>query len=713
MVISLWPCICACGWLSCLMRFISTHSARKYPFIRLLAALIAGIMLQWYLQVDAAISITGLIFSVLAAMAFARLELAMRFRWYWLHGICILCSFMCIGALLTFTRDIRNQQHWYGHGYTPGDTIAVIVQEPPEEKANSFKAIVSVTAVSKKGVWAPATGKLLAYFSKENQPQLPGYGSVLLLHRPIQPISNSGNPGAFDYVRYCLFQQITGQVYLKPGAYTRLPGQRINPLQQLIFSTRDATVRTLKRYIPGEKEQSVASALLIGYRHDLDKDLVQAYSNTGVVHIIAISGLHLGMIYGLLIAIFAPFKRYPATRWIKPVVILVVLWGFALVAGAAPSIIRSAVMFTFIVVADAANRRTNMYNTLAAAAFCMLVYNPYILWDVGFQLSYTAVISIVTFMMPVYRWLCFRNIILDKIWAMTAVTISAQVFTLPVVLFYFHQFPNFFLITNFVAVPLSGLVLYTEILLVCLAPFSSIAAWLGMLAGQLLHIMNGFIEAVNTIPFAVWDQLQFNVFQVWMLFGFIIAACIWLLHHNSRAVTVALLFAAAFTGSLAADHIRAQQQHKLIVYNVPRYAATDILQGKRCTFIGDTALLANSFLRNFHIRPGRILHRAETVQSITPLQPVQQITVAGKTLVLLSGPLPTTPPHNRIRADILVLSHNPRVYISELTGYFDIGLLVADSSNPLWKTGLWKKDCENLHLRFHSTAQQGAFVMDL
>src|SRR5439155_6124479 len=145
-----------------------------------------------------------------------------------------------------------------------------------------------------------------------------------------------------------------------------------------------------------------------------------------------------------------------------------------------------------------------------------------------FLLSYAAVISIVTFMQPVYKWLYFQNKILDKIWSLTSVTISAQVLTLPIVIFYFHQFPNFFLITNLLVVPLSGLILYVEILLLCISFIGSVATITGIILHGLVLFMNTFIEHINNFPFAVLNNLQISVFQTWLLYGFLIILCIWL-----------------------------------------------------------------------------------------------------------------------------------------------------------------------------------------
>jgi competence protein ComEC len=163
-------------------------------------------------------------------------------------------------------------------------------------------------------------------------------------------------------------------------------------------------ISTLKKYIPGDKESGLAEALLIGYKDDLDKNLVQSYSNTGVVHIIAISGLHLGIIYWLLLAVTKPLKQNKKLVWLRLLLTISALWAFTLLAGAQPSVLRSAIMFTIIAIGQLAARKGSIYNTMALSAFVLLCINPFWLWDVGFQLSYTAVLSIVVFFRPVYNW---------------------------------------------------------------------------------------------------------------------------------------------------------------------------------------------------------------------------------------------------------------------------------------------------------------------
>ena len=292
-----------------------------------------------------------------------------------------------------------------------------------------------------------------------------------MFSKPIQEIRNSGNPAAFDYKRYAPFNKITHQVYLTGNDYKKLPGICIPAWKKALFTTRDFVLNAVKSNIKGDKEQGLAEAMLIGYKEDLDKSLLQSYTNTGVVHVIAVSGMHLALLYWLLNLLLQPLLKRKATKWLHPVLVLFILWAFSFVAGGAASIVRAAVMFTFITIGKQINRNASICNILAASAFCQLCHNPYWLWDVGFQLSYIAVLSIVIFYKPVYDLLFVKNKILNRVWQLAAVSIAAQVLTTPLSLYYFHQFPVYFLLGNLVVVPVSTVVLIGTLILVVVSPF--------------------------------------------------------------------------------------------------------------------------------------------------------------------------------------------------------------------------------------------------
>ncbi|HSU49862.1 MAG TPA: ComEC/Rec2 family competence protein, partial [Segetibacter sp.] len=503
------------------------------------------------------------------------------------------------------------------------------------------------------------------------------------------------------------------QVFLKFNEYLVTHTTNGNRFKEWLFNVRFWVIQKLQQYISGDREAGVAEALLIGYRDDLDKDLVQAYSNTGVVHIIAISGLHLGMIYIVLVWLMKPFRRTKWIRWVKPLIILGVLWTFTLLAGGVPSILRSAVMFSFIVLGDTLNRKSSIYNTLASSAFVMLCINPYYLFDIGFLLSYAAVVSIITFQKSIYNWIYLKNKLLDNLWKLTSVTLAAQVLTVPIILYAFHQFPTMFILTNLVVVPLSSIILFAELLLIICSSIPTIAHLIGLVTNAMLAAMNAFIERINSLPFAVYDGIQNSLFKTVLLYIFIIAVSYWLLSKIKPALFVAL---AAMFGLFAVDGINnflSRQQKKIIVYNVQQHTAIDFIAGKEYAFLGDSLLIQDAYLNNYNLRPSRTLYGVQMSGNLEDLFVTHPfIQFKGKRLLVIDKHYKFQSP-TKIPVDVIVVSHNPTLYIADIAAVFDCNHYVFDASNSAWKISQWKKDCDKLHLRNYSTADSGAFVIDL
>ncbi len=686
---------------------------KQMPFARLIVPLIAGIILQWYFQFSFSSLVVFFVVVSVPLLIFTFLPLPLKYFLQWIQGAALTLFIAAIGCLITYNKDISHHKDWIGNHYKDNIPVLATLKEPLVEKAKSYKAEATVEAIQVNEQWQKATGNILVYFNKDSLIPPLKYGSPVLFLKPLQLIKNSGNPASFDYKRYNAFQDIYHQVFLKKDEYNITNTTNINLLKQWLIDVRFSVINTLQKYIKEDREVGVAEALLIGYRDDLDKDLVQAYSNTGVVHIIAISGLHLGMIYGVLYWAFSFFKRRRWTRWVKPVVILAVLWIFTFIAGGVPSILRSAVMFTFIVLGETISRKTSIYNTLAASAFVMLCYNPFFLWDVGFQLSYAAVLSIVIFFKPVYNWFYVKNKLLDFTWELTAVTIAAQVLTTPIIFYHFHQFPLLFLITNFVVVPLSSIILFAELALLVASPLPVIANAISYVTTAMLRFMNNFIERLNQLPFAVYNGIQNTIFQTILLYIFLIFFCWWLLRKYKPALFTALLAGLLFISVESYQNIQREKQAKLIVYNVPKLQGIDFIEGKKYFFHGDTALMADGFLKNFNIQPCRTLHKVEPAEHLDELitgLPFMQF--HNKRILLVDQNFSFKSPQ-RIPVDLIIISKNPRVYISQLAAVFDCPQYIFDGSNSFWRVNQWKEDCDSLHLPHYSTSDKGAFEWKL
>ena len=689
-------------------------SLKSFPFIRLVVALTIGIIIQWYWQVSLKKIIVLASLIIILILVFSFLSASKKFVFNWLRGIIILAVFTCLGMIITWQQNIHNNNYWYGENYKPGDFIIATIKEPIVEKTNSYKAISSINGIYKNNKLINTNGNVLLYFKKDStKPQLQ-YGSEIVFAKSIQQIQNSGNPASFNYNRYCLFQNITGQVFLVSNDYKILNSSNRNIFQNLLFKTRDWALNVLKQNIHSPKELGIAEALLIGYRNDLDKDLVQAYSNTGVVHIIAISGLHIGVIYAALLSFFSLFKPSKIKRWLEPVLILLIIWMFTLIAGAAPSVLRASVMFTFLLAGKFLNRNGNMYNTLAASAFVLLLINPFYLWDVGFQLSYSAVFSIVLCYKKVSGLLYFKNKSLRWVWQLSAVSLSAQFFTLPLVIYHFHQLPLLFLFSNLVAVPLSGIILFEELILFCFSWWHSLASIIGWLTEISTKWMNEFIEHIDKLSFSVWDGLHISIVQLIIMLIAISFFCWWQFYKKSSPLLAMLVCVFLFFVLGDADLIHHKYQQEIIVYNIPKQSAMDVIAGNIVRFAGDSEVLQSTFLRNFNLKPSRVKNRVYNTKNIL-LPPVENfiLRVNNSKILLLGKNKFNHTTNKKIPLNILVLTKNSYQTPAEINQLFQCDYVVADGSVPAWKSVKWKKEFEQLHLRFFSVAQEGAFTLKL
>ncbi len=688
---------------------------KSAPFVRLLLPFVAGIIFYRFTHLPLFVTLILIAVILTGLTIIPVLSLSLRYRLNSLRGLLLNALIFCFAGFLMWNKDVRNNKNWFGNRFTDSSAIIVKINAPPVEKERTFKAEGVVVQLSEQDTLHSAKGKVLIYFSKDDTAGLPKYGDRILISGGLQPIKNSGNPGAFDYSRYMGFQQTYHQVFLKKDNYMVLPGQQKNPLYSLIYSARDNVISILEKYIVGDKKVTgIGKALLIGYKEDLDKDVVQAYSNTGVVHIIAISGLHLGLIYVVLVWIFSRIPYIRRSPVAKVLLILGCLWLFSLITGASASVLRSAVMFTCIVIGKYLYKQPTIYNSLAASAFLLLCYDPLLLWDVGFQLSYCAVGGIVWLQKPIVNLIYFKNIYARKLWEMTALTLAAQVLTFPICIYYFHQFPTTFLLTNLICVPLSTVILFAEIVLIVLSAVPLLAGILGKFIYVLIWLMNKVIDLFDKMPLSLVDGIYATPATTFLLYGVIICTSVALLQRNKFYIKSALGFLIAFTGVWAFGKVTFAQQKKMIIYNVSRHTAVDFISGNNYFFYGDEDFVASGTLQNFNLKPARVaLQAKESRDTLTSLSHSGYLwEFYNKKLMVIDSTVKLKQVSLKVSVDVLLISKKPKINISDITNAVNPAVIVIDGSNSLWKIGEWKKECEKLHLRCHITGEQGAFILD-
>jgi len=685
------------------------------PFFRLLLPFMVGIILQWYIYFQPSYIIVCTTSFSVAAFLIYFLPTSVRYLLRFMPGALIHCIVASIAMLITWYNDPRHQSAWYGNNDDSNSFLVIRINEPLVAKANSYKAIGIVETVINENGAIHTNGKLLLYFSKDSLLPPLKYGNKILVQKRPQQIKNSGNPGAFDYRRYASFQQVFQQVFLKKEDWKLLSGVQSTTFRGLLILARENIIKLLKRYIQGNEELSIAEALLIGYKEDLDKDLVQAYSNTGVVHIIAISGLHLGLIYFMLTWILNRIPLIKRSKHLKSFLLIASLWLFSLLTGGAASVLRSAVMFTTIVIGQSYFKKSSIYNSLCSSAFILLCYNPYFLWDVGFQLSYLAITGIVAIQQPIYRMLYIKNKWINKVWQMASVTIAAQLLTFPVCLYYFHQFPTVFLFSNLVAVPLSTLILFSEILLMIFSWNPFIGIYAGKAITWMIWLMNRVIRLFNDLPYSLIENVYADLVTTWILYGMIVFFCGWILYKNKLLLKLSLITLLLFTALHVYSKVKLNQQKKVIVYNIPRHTAVDFIYRSEYLFYGDSVLEEKGMLLNFHLKPARIACRLQNrMDSIGDLVHNGNLWKFGKKkLMILDSPVMFEPLVQKIYVDALIISKNPKINIAPLLSAIQPSVIVFDASNSLWKIAQWKKECEQLHLSCHSVPDKGAFVLNV
>lgn len=510
-------------------------------------------------------------------------------------GVLLWPVFIILGGLLTCSIS----DHLFSEPLFEDEnsTIYTIqVTEQPIEKTNTVKVIGLVSDLSQT-----KHGKSLFYFDKTDESLNLEYGDILLVATRLQQVKGAGNPNEFNYARYLRFHNILFRGYVKSEGWKHL-SDGIPTLKRGFLRIRSRLVETLSKAGLEGDELSVASALILGYRAELDKELMTAYAGAGATHVLAVSGLHVGIVYVILNFLLRFLDRSRNGRYLKTFLLIVFLFGYAGLTGLSASVFRAATMFSFVALGKAIDRNTNIFNTLAASAFCLVLYEPLIVMQVGFQLSYAAVIGIVFFQPRLFSLFSFNNRIGDWAWGITCVSISAQLATFPLGLLYFHQFPNLFLLSNLLVIPAAALILYLGFSLFVVSWWHSALLIFGFLLDSLIYVLNEVVTWIEKIPFSVISGIDISIFETVLIYSMLAAMLLSITQKQIRTITVSLLIAVVFLSLQIIEVNEQKHQSFVTIYNVRKETAIALFNGASVTFIASKKLYENEQSMLFHVR---------------------------------------------------------------------------------------------------------------
>ncbi|MBK7762756.1 MAG: ComEC/Rec2 family competence protein [Bacteroidetes bacterium] len=689
------------------------HLRSEAPLLTLLIPQIIGILLYFILPLSLCWHFgIPIILLALLLYGFQYLPDYYRVQYFACKGILLYVLLISVFYLIGIMHAAPSSSMWYKHQKHEYKFAIVQITEPLHVKPKSYKAQVEIKYLLNGHKKIQVQGKAIIYLQHDSSSASLQEGDILCINNLLKDIQLSCNPGAFEYADYCKQNQIYQSAYLPTGSWKKMASERKRI--SVFFNSIGLYARNiLRNHIPNQSSVGIAEALLMGYRNDIDKDIWQAYADTGIVHIIAISGMHMAMIYMSLIWLFSKMPILKNRKVLATFVSLLLMWLFACITGLPPSVNRAALMFTFIAMGDMMNRNISSLNNLAASAFLLLCINPNWLFDIGFQLSYLAVLSLILFYAKVYNVLYVSNKILDAIWKLTSATLAAQILTLPLCIYYFHQFPLLFVLTNLVAVPLTTLVLYAEILLVNLHTIKPLADCLGKIISYSIEWLNKFVQSVSHLPFAVWEGLQFNLIQTILCYGIILSLAIFILQKNKMAFITSFVLITVFIGSCCFIKWKHLQQKQIVIYQIAKQKAIEFISGTYAFSPDENSLqqvknekfVLQPAHRFFQIKSQKMDHLYQIKNPDIEAFQFYNLRIVRMATTKFTNPTP-------LFVDYLILSEKCNPDISWLAKNFKAKHIVLDSSIPFWHVDELQNKLEVLCIPIHIIQNHGALIID-
>lgn len=539
------------------------------PFLRLLVPLCLGAGIEQYGLLSQPLLFAALLFALIVILLLYR-RVNFIYQPFW--GALLFLAIACFG----FVRSAMQKSVF---PQLPGQRYFVVVDEFPREKEKTFQLV---------GQFIQSESKLLVYLQKSPAIAQIEPGDVICFKGSPQLIENEGNPFEFDYRRYMHRQKNGYRIFLKENEFFLLENERKLNLYHRAQLFRKKLVEILYHSGMSAENVPLVSSIAFGARSEVDKETIQKFTNTGVIHVLAVSGMNVGLVFVILDLILRFLKSGRVGLILYTLVILSGIWSYALITGMSASILRAALMFSFVIVGRALRRNANIFNSLAVSAFLLIAWNPSILGDIGFQLSYAAVLSIVVIQPILYKQLYCKNWLSGKIWMLLSVTFAAQFGTLPFTLYYFHQFPVYFWLANLAVIPLVTLILYLSFVVVFLASLSGfVASLFAFVLDWSVRLVSSAVDTIDSLPHSVLKGLNPALYQIVL---FLLSVVLFYRYYRSRKIVLlqgGLVAAIVLSLTSGIGHFRQLTRAEILFFNVEGARVMALTSGKQVMVLYD------------------------------------------------------------------------------------------------------------------------------
>ncbi len=674
----------------------------RTPFIRLLLPLVTGIvvcqlvvMSDWMLMGLSAMGVC------LCGYSFFIKDINFQYKFRWLFGCGIFLFLFAMGCYLVDKQNHKNQ-------FTALNEKGIFKVEliaSPIEKSKTYLCKVQVKGLYKNHHWQSQSGKAIVYIQKDSAVTRLLYGDQLMIGTTFKPLQKPLNPDEFDYATYLQRQGIGATCYLPSGTWTVMGHDSAFSVFRMADMCRLNLLEVYKRFNISGDEYAVIAALTLGYTDALQPELRAGYSATGAMHILSVSGLHVGVIYAVLLFLLGWMGKTERGRIIRALLILCFLWIYAFITGLSAAVVRSSLMFSFVVIGTCINRKSLIYNTIFISMFITLLINPFLLFDVGFQLSYAAVLSIIFFHPMLAKIYSPKSKLGKFCWEMVSVSIAAQLATTPFTLYYFQQFPNYFLLTNLIAIPLSTLAIYLAIGLFVFSYIPYISSLVAFLLKWCTWCMNESIIFIQHLPFSL-SVVSLTLIQTCLLFGAIMLFSTYYFNRKFAPLFLGLLLLLCVVGLDITQTYSTMTSNHLIVYAGQRHTHINLINHKNNKVITTDSVEASKIANNYWRK-----HKLEMPTYYCPTQ-IHAMSFGKKTIVVLDSLLLTKRTLKApLHVDYLIIGNRMKPRIDKVLENILPKTIIIDRNISKWYANDVINRCKERGIATYSISDHGAFIL--
>ncbi|WP_269686520.1 ComEC/Rec2 family competence protein [Flavobacterium lacustre] len=673
----------------------------QFPLARITIVFVLGILLAFYLKPNPEFAFVFLGITI-CTFCTAYFLLRKKFSRTIYFGITTYLLSFAIGVSTQIVHTDFYQKSNYVHHQTifeKNHLITITLREKLKTTPFNERYIALVNRIDKH----ERSGRIILNIRKDSLNHTFEIGNQLQIKGVLYKNSAPKNPNQFDYGKYLENKQIYAQLYADVDEIA------INPVieKNIWYYTsklRTKIISNLEKNDFNKTELNVAIALILGQQQDISPEIIRDYQYAGAVHILSVSGLHIGFILLFITFILKPFPNTRNGSLLKLIIILLSLSLFGILAGLAPSVVRSVTMFSFVAIGTHLRRSVNIYHTLLISILLILLVQPSFLFDVGFQLSYIALFFII-WLQPLLASLWIpKNKIARYIWDILTVSFAAQIGTFPLSLYYFHQFPGLFFVTNLIIIPLLSIIMIFGVLVMILAALDSTPVFLSKILEWSILYMNKIINWIASLEQFIIKDIPFNTYLFLSSYLLIVAAVIWFKKPSFNKLAVVLLSVITVQLSCFKNYWNIENQQEWILFNSKKN--TLIAERKAENVILYTTENLLKTVEKEEVLKSYLVGNFSSVRA-KKLVPNILFFNGNKILIIDSSGIY---PKNTI-PDILILRQSPKINMERLLQTTKPNIVIADASNFKTIQKLWKTTCLKQKIPFHATAEKGFYTI--